>query len=1013
MVSKRKSPKGRVAQLRTSREVYDRLRWDPAFDLSPFIVGYEERFSGMREAPLAKFAGEGEIPWHRVWYIRVGDLQVWDRKARVDLLFGSGSTQTTQHEDIQRAIAGQTAPPLSTKPKKPVSKRSKGQLPRGAQASYHYDQTRDEWLISAAIGQSAPPKDSLTLVTYNLLFDLYEPEKLATEVRVPALIALLVEADADLVALVEVTPSLLTTLLEHPWIRNHYFVSERPDGPSIAPYGQVLLARAPMHIHFYQLAGHKRIVAGFVTLAGIELCCLAIHLTSNRAEGARQIRADEFAQLRTWVDSLDPVDATIVLGDFNVYQNELDGAIADAGFVDLWPAVYPDEPGYTFHPQHNALAAFSSRTQTPRRLDRCLIRARENLLTPVDVALLGTAPLPQTVDGAITPLFASDHYGLWCLLQVQQAPEGTEIDLATLEPTHHCAVVLLPHRDLWPAIEAVRQEHDRHHDRWMPHITLLYPFVPHQHLPAAVARLDQVAATVEPFALAFDDVGHFTHGHSRTGFLAPTSTPTSALIDLQQALVAAFPRCHPTPDGGQFVPHLTLGQLSRGDDFRRQLNDWRDRACSGAAHNVGEIVVIGRDADRPFRLLKRIALGSRPQVLDRGQLLADLEAICTDIILGGIRPDHVRLVHPIGSERLGVSTPDSDLDAVVIGPAWQTPEQLFAHLPTALAQHGYKVLLAHQPGRESMRLQLNDQAGATLDLDLQYVRWPSGVPLCPPANLTQAQRSTLNKAEVLSLTAILDADTIISRAANHISPAVFLATLRWLRVFARARGIYGNARTYPGGISWALLLLSTIPQGEEIDATESVEGCLARCLQTLHAGKLAAVGEPGPGPSPAKLHVWTPTKPAVNSTRNSTASTASRLREELARGAKLAKDRSDHWLQDLCVATDLRTVYPQLLAVQLREQDARGTLDQRFVGLVLELEASLGTTIAIDSQPHKNSRGDLIWVIGLPALNREQLAAVHTAAQAWSDGCGTAIEVVGPAPPQAFSELSRVTICLP
>ncbi|MGB1014965.1 MAG: DUF504 domain-containing protein, partial [Nannocystaceae bacterium] len=89
--------RGKPANLRTSREVYDRLRWDAAFELAAFTVGYEERFSGLRESPLAKFAATGDIPWHRVWHIRVGPLMIWDRKQRIDLLFGSGQTGSSKH----------------------------------------------------------------------------------------------------------------------------------------------------------------------------------------------------------------------------------------------------------------------------------------------------------------------------------------------------------------------------------------------------------------------------------------------------------------------------------------------------------------------------------------------------------------------------------------------------------------------------------------------------------------------------------------------------------------------------------------------------------------------------------------------------------------------------------------------------------------------------------------------------------------------------------------------------
>ena len=48
--------------------------------------------------------------------------------------------------------------------------------------------------------------------------------------------------------------------------------------------------------------------------------------------------------------------------------------------------------------------------------------------------------------------------------------------------THHTAVVAMPPPEVWEPIQAIRRQHDRNVHRWMPHITLLYPFMPHEHL---------------------------------------------------------------------------------------------------------------------------------------------------------------------------------------------------------------------------------------------------------------------------------------------------------------------------------------------------------------------------------------------------------------------------------------------------------------------------------------------------------------------------------------------------
>ena len=42
--------------------------------------------SGFREKPLAHWAADGDIPWHRIRYIRAQDIVVWDREQHLDLI---------------------------------------------------------------------------------------------------------------------------------------------------------------------------------------------------------------------------------------------------------------------------------------------------------------------------------------------------------------------------------------------------------------------------------------------------------------------------------------------------------------------------------------------------------------------------------------------------------------------------------------------------------------------------------------------------------------------------------------------------------------------------------------------------------------------------------------------------------------------------------------------------------------------------------------------------------------
>jgi len=72
-------------KLRTSEDVYNQIKWDPDYDESTCVLGYMDRFDGMQEISFEEWP-TSDIPFHRVWYIKLEDKVVWDRKKREDLL---------------------------------------------------------------------------------------------------------------------------------------------------------------------------------------------------------------------------------------------------------------------------------------------------------------------------------------------------------------------------------------------------------------------------------------------------------------------------------------------------------------------------------------------------------------------------------------------------------------------------------------------------------------------------------------------------------------------------------------------------------------------------------------------------------------------------------------------------------------------------------------------------------------------------------------------------------------
>lgn len=86
----------REGKLRSAIDVMNRLRWDPGMESGDFVVGYEDRFLGAQEKELDDWKTEQTdeefIPQHRILYFRrkSDDKVVWDRKRRIDEVFGGG-----------------------------------------------------------------------------------------------------------------------------------------------------------------------------------------------------------------------------------------------------------------------------------------------------------------------------------------------------------------------------------------------------------------------------------------------------------------------------------------------------------------------------------------------------------------------------------------------------------------------------------------------------------------------------------------------------------------------------------------------------------------------------------------------------------------------------------------------------------------------------------------------------------------------------------------------------------
>ena len=772
-------------KLKTSREIYNQIRWDPRLDPHAYAVVYEERFSGMREIPLLEFVPDGDIPWHRVWAIRRGDETVWDREARVDLISGG---RPAARDDAR-------APEL----------RAGDQVTFEARQPRRFDARSGAWSPSAEAAQAAPGAPGLvTVVTYNVLAEQLAPQ-LPTAVRWQALLETLRQADADIIGLQEVTARFLEQLLREPWVRERYAVSELPGGPDIDNHGQVLLSRLPVRaLSCAAYSRHKRLLVATLDLGGLPLEVAVVHLSSSRANTAAARRA---RQIRVLLDHMAqrPGDA-LVLGDFNCADDELE-AFGQEGWVDAWGALRPDDPGFTYDPVRNALAGWTSQSGIPRRYDRVLVRSPEARLSAVSARRVGEEALAgQAWVGG--ELFASDHAGVSVALRdALLIPAQMEVG-----PTYRSAVVLLPPEAAWPPIQAIRAEHDRSFVRWMPHINLLYGFIPDEGFAEAAALLEALLRTARPFTVELAELSAFKHRASTTVWLRPDTLPDDALVALQGELERLFPRCHEQRLRGKdgFTPHLTVASLRNGPHVEALRRGWQE-AWRPVEFEAGAIALISRRGDDPFEVRHVVPLG-RAGRSPQGPLarplaeveLSDAEHDAREAAVARVRvaveaATPGAAVHVMGSTRLGLDVRGSDLDLVVVGPAGEGRERALESLQGAV-ERGVGLSRGRWiggPGGETLRCLVQGH-----EVDLQYAEAPPGESPEAPLSWPPDALARLDDGAQQAVNGLFEAQRL--REAWGDASAMRAGT-RALKGWARARDLDIKALGYLGGLSWAIL----------------------------------------------------------------------------------------------------------------------------------------------------------------------------------------------------------------
>jgi len=985
-------------KLRTSRDVFFRLLWEPssAWDRAACRIGYLDRMDGLLEMGLLAFrpiSEGGDIPFHRIWYFKHGtDRVIWDRKTKLDLVFGSGEKPSATLKATEQNASSTAAPKMDVHVE--------------SVPSYRYDSAQSDWVETGQEAREDSIVESISIVTWNVLCDLFDGELLYTEERIPAIVDELRRACPDVIVLEEVTPSIARLLLSDQWVRSRYrstdCVLPERSPPTLIPYGQLILSAYPiLRVQQLMLSATKRAIAADIDMGGETVVVVGVHLTSSvNADATKRL-----GQLHTIINTFSYNDDgdrcnLVIAGDTNM----LEADVVPACLTDAWLAVRAPQP--TFDPLLNSLAGVSSSHHTPSRFDRVYLHQRAHL-HPSAAGLLGTKPFRSP------DRFPSDHYGVHVTM-TRHEPHRYLADLTVVD--NATALQITPPPEVWAPIQTLREQHDPGFRDWPPHINLLWGFLPDRGdiFKHAAALIGRSLCTIKPFRVVLNDFAILQHGSTCTVCLRPDDESRHQVISLKDRLNALFPQCSEQDrhkDGYQ--PHLTVGAFPSLEEAEKHVAQWQKR-WQPLEFTLESVHMTSCTVSSPMTVQASVQLGapivsaSGTPVCNPSTPLPKTATIksaddvikvlreCTCSVLGLPRGT-TDVAHVFGSHQLGADDPNSDVDVLTFGPNGPDHLTFFTALERQLLSY---TLEGCSP--ISSCLVLSDATVPLLKVvfvgglsaDVIYARLSCSILPSTPTDLKAEY--IVDRASVLAVTGWANGHVIVEFVPEVLRLA-YQSALRSLKKWARTRGIYSASMGYVGGFHIAVMLghvtghfdakdslfaketssddeqQSSLSEASHVpllssslsecdDDHDTIPGCTSSTTLQSHVDKLLRRffetfaewqwprpvmldGDQSsyiaPHQSPCPMPICYPIE-RKNCMRNVTTATAAAILSELRRARDLS--RLSRWDEVTSPVTNRHTFGRTFLIVQAQCFDLKGSVDcngwlySRLIGLLRLLE---------------------------------------------------------------------------
>lgn len=937
-----KTPK---QKLKPSWEIHDRILWDPKLNPLAFYVGYEDRMikHAFGEKLLIDWASN-DIPWNRVQYIRCADTIVWDRAKRIDLfedhqLPAEAFAVETQSIQASVLIDGINIAP---KPTYVVTTQERNVISR-----------TENCLI-----------EGLKLASFNLLTDKYHSEFVQSDDRQAVIVQQLLELDADILLLQEVDAPILEKLLQANWKQPIYSSDiKRTTGTYYQEL--VVLSKFPFSWMEFQYSTQKKFPIATWQINGQAVHIANVHLSSNRAADALSIRQKQLAVLLKYLDRLE--GTVLIGGDFNSRGTEGLDVLAEQQFEDCWSSLKPKEKGYTFEPKNNPLAKQSTLTGLPARFDRFYICAKNSNWIADHAALFAHQALES-----LSSLFSSDHYGLTIHLapkEITTKPILSSNPWSSILATYHSAIVIIPDEDTCKKIQTIRQQFDRKHERWMPHITLFYGFLPDRYFEQAINELSAVIRKIPVFDLVLKQYKFFAQKSETTAWLEPIeSNQQGNLKKLQKLLQDFFILKSRTEQAKkEFTPHLSIGQFRSEVQAIESLPSWE-----ATSFKASQIAFISRCHKEAFKVRYTLDLESgkinshsKSKIIEQNLIAflktkkaiipfseQQIRSIVLEVIQTGcntILGQEYKL-QTLGSSRIGSNTLTSDLD-------------ILAAIPKELDCLFFLEALLNQLDGwyESARL-IRDAQVPILKLQMDGISVDLLCVECPTSfisidALSEKHRRYFSPQDWQAVTGVLEADSILDYVSKRISLDSFQWFVKTIKIWATTRAIKGNAFGFLGTYSWTILaawVLDQIPEQEDSEDVSVLMAYFFKFLKQYDWAKPISIIEEHRYKTRGKqdrMPILTSIKPYYNSARNITRSTKRILQEEFQRGDSIVKQirKGKKSWADLFEVVSIGLTPNLKLVLQANNsqelQEACGWIEGHILSLIIALEQIEGLSV--------------------------------------------------------------------